>query len=91
MWNLPCYLSRKRIFKNLFQNSLEVIGARTSRTILRIYCKFLFVYLKTGDAVARIIAIGKFAFRDLASWLDNFFSNLEDGKKLRRATKEHSL
>lgn len=45
MSKLLQYISRNRVFKNLFQDFLE-IRAQASKTILRIYCEFFLIYLR---------------------------------------------
>ena len=68
-----------------------MMRAQASKTVLKIYCKSFLVYLGTGNAMAKIIVIGRFAFKDSAGWLDNLSFDSRGGKKSKRATKRHFL
>lgn len=64
-----------------------MVGAQTSKTVLRIYCNSFLVYLRTIKAAIGTIAMGSFASRGSTGYLKN--SDLGDGNKLGKVIKGH--
>lgn len=84
-------MSWKQAFKGLSQDSLKVIGARASKTVLRIRCKFSLIYLGIAGIMAETIAIGRFAFKGSTGWSNNSSPNLGGREESKKATKERFL
>lgn len=69
-----------------------MVGAQTSKIVLRICYKSFLVYLGTRGAMVMIIAIEKFASRSPVDWSDNLSSNLGEGEvESKRVIEEHFL
>ena len=66
-----------------------MVGTWTSRTVLKIRCKFFSLYLMIARAVAGTLRMENFTSWNLAGWSNNLSSDLGDGEKLKRVTKEH--
>lgn len=76
------------VFKGLCWDFLKVVKAQTLKMVL---ISFFSIYLRAKGIIVKITTTGKFALKNLASWLDNLLSHLKDDKESKKTTERRSL
>lgn len=72
--------------QKLIMRTSKMVGAWTSKTVLKLRFNFSLVYLGTAGVATKMTAIGSFAPRGFADCFEN--SDLESKEESRRVTEE---